>query len=255
MVGDSKNILRWLTELVKFIYKKSDIIFVSNYGFKQSVIEKGISSNKVKFMPNWAEDIFETNKDIKVNRSEYNVPEGFVIMFAGNLGESQDFESIINAVELTKENHLIQWVFVGDGRKSKWIKEQVKVKGLTKTVTLLGRFPTVSMPYFFKLADIMLVSLKDEYIFSLTVPSKIQSYMASSKPIVTMLNGAGNDVVLGANCGFTALAGDYHKLAENVIKAANTSITILEEKGINGLRYYKENFSKKTIIDNFIQDL
>jgi len=251
----SENIQKWLRKLVIYIYKKADAIFVSNFGFKKSVREKGISSDKIKFMPNWAEDIFESSKALKVNRKDFNVPEGFVVMFAGNLGEAQDFEAVLKAAELTKENKLIQWVFVGDGRKYDWIKEKVKEKELEKTITLLGRFPTESMPSFFKLADVMLVSLKDEYIFSLTVPGKIQSYMASSKPVLTMLNGAGSEVVLEADCGITASAGDYNKLAENVIKSSNISARDLEEKGDNAFKYYQKNFSKKKIIDNFIQDL
>ncbi len=249
----STNVQNWLNKLVKYIYKKSDMIFVSNYGFKKSIIEKGVSADKIKYMPNWAEEIFESSKELNVTRKEFNVPEGFVIMFAGNIGEAQDFEAVIKAAELTKENHSIQWVFVGDGRKSKWLNEKVKEKKLEKTITLLGRFPTEIMPLFFKLADIMLVSLKDEYIFSLTVPGKIQSYMASSKPILTMLNGAGSEVVFEANCGFIANAGDYKGLSRNVIKSFALSTEMLDELGSNAFSYYKESYSKEKIINNFIK--
>jgi glycosyltransferase involved in cell wall biosynthesis len=99
----------------------------------------------------------------------------------------------------------------------------------------------------------MLVSLKDEYIFSLTVPGKIQSYMASSKPILTMLNGAGSDVVFEANCGFTANAGDYKELSRNVLKSFALSTEVFDELGSNAFSYYKENYSKEKIIDNFIK--
>ena len=251
----SKYVQKWLSTLVQYIYKKSDIIFIANYGFKKSVIEKGVSSNKIKFMPNWAEDIFESSKELKVKRKEFNVPEGFVVMFAGNLGEAQNFEAIIKSAELTKDNHSIQWVFVGDGRKSNWIKKRIKDKKLTKTVTLLGRFPTESMPAFFKLADIMLVSLKDEYIFSLTVPGKIQSYMASSKPILTMLNGDGSSIINESKSGFVANAGDYKRLSENVQKCFSLSSIKLDELGQNAFNYYKINYSKDKIIDFFINEI
>lgn len=249
----SKNVQKWLSKLVHYVYKKSDTIFIANYGFKKSIIEKGVSEKKIKYMPNWAEDIFESSKDLNVTRKEFNIPEGFVIMFAGNIGEAQDFDAVIKAAELIKENHSIQWVFIGDGRKSKWLNEKVKEKKLEKTITLLGRFPTEIMPFFFKLADIMLVSLKDEYIFSLTVPGKIQSYMASSKPILTMLNGAGSDVVFEANCGFIANAGDYKELSRNVIKSFTLSSEMFDELGSNAFSYYKENYSKKKIINKFIE--
>jgi glycosyltransferase involved in cell wall biosynthesis len=251
----SKYVQKWLRKLVKYIYKKSDTIFVSNYGFKKSVVENGIPEDKVKFMPNWAEDIFESSKNLKENRKDFNIPEGFVVMFAGNLGEAQDFESILKAIELTKDNRSIQWVFVGDGRKSSWIKEKVKEKKISDTVTLLGRFPTESMPSFFKLADVMLVSLKDEHIFSLTVPGKVQSYMASNKPILTMLNGAGSNIVNEAKCGFVANAGDYQTLAKNVVKSSKLIYEEIQVLGDNSFKYYQTNFSKSKIIDSFIQNL
>lgn len=254
----SKNIQNWVGKLVKFIYLNSDLIFISNYDFKSSIIEKGISSEKIKFMPNWAhshelENFSISTKERKSLRKDFKIPNGFVIMFAGNLGEAQDLEAILKAAELTKENHSIQWVFVGDGRKFKHLKEIVKEKKLTKTVSLLGRFPAETMPSFFKLADMMLVSLKDEYIFSLTVPSKIQSYMASGKPILAMLNGAGSKVVTEANCGIVADAGDYIQLAKNVLKSYNLSNEKLKDYGSNASKYYIKNYSKEKIINNFIE--
>ena len=249
----SEIIQKWVGKLVKFIYLKSDLIFVSNYEFRYPIIEKGISSEKIKFLPNWAEDFFVSSKELEPVRKDFNIPSGFVIMFAGNLGEAQDLEAILKAAELTKENHSIQWVFVGDGRKFKHLKEIVKEKKLTKTVSLLGRFPAETMPSFFKLADMMLVSLKDEYIFSLTVPGKIQSYMASGKPILAMLNGAGSKVVTEANCGIVADAGDYIQLAKNVLKSYNLSNEKLKDYGSNASKYYIKNYSKEKIINNFIE--
>ena len=251
----SKIIFSLLNKLVKYIYKNSDNIFVSNYGFKNSIIEKKIPVNKIKFMPNWAEDIFESSRTLNVNRKEFNIPKGFVIMFAGNIGESQDFESIIKAIELNKENHSIQWVFVGDGRKSKWLNHKIHKKKLTKTVTLLGRHPTESMPSFFKLADVMLVSLKNEYIFSLTVPGKVQSYMASSKPILTMLNGEGSRIIKVSKSGFVANSGDYKTLSKNVQKCFSLSSIKLDELGQNAFNCYKKNYSKVKIIDFFINEI
>ena len=251
----SKIVFNELNKLVKYIYKNCDNIFVSNYGFKNSIIKKKISSNKIKFMPNWAEDIFESSRTLNVNRKEFNIPIGFVIMFAGNIGESQDFESIIKAIELNKENHSIQWVFVGDGRKSKWLHEKIHEKKLTKIVTLLGRHPTESMPSFFKLADVMLVSLKNEYIFSLTVPGKVQSYMASSKPILTMLDGEGSSIIKESKSGFVANAGDYKTLSTNVQKCFNLSSIKLDELGQNAFNFYKKKYSKDKIIDFFINEI
>ena len=109
------------------------------------------------------------------------------------------------------------------------------------------------MPNFFCHADLTLVSLTNDYIFSLTLPGKVQSYMASGKPIVTMLNGEGNAIIKNANCGFCANASDYKKLADNITNATNLSSQKLKEYGSNGRKYYETNFKKKIIIDKFCE--
>jgi len=246
---ESPLILRGLTNMVRNIYKKTDGVLVQSEAFIPSILQKGILQDKIHYIPNWAEDIF--TKPLKGGRDKYSsiVPEGFVVMFAGNIGESQDFESIINAAERTKHIKDIKWVIIGDGRKKEWLEKEVKDRNLSDTFFLLGRYPVDEMPYFFKLANIMLLTLKDEEIFSLTIPSKVQSYLAFGKPIVSMINGISNKVIDDANCGFTANAGDYEKLADNVIKAFNTDQETLEKMGENGKAYYLKEFDKAAIID------
>ena len=170
-------------------------------------------------------------------------------MFAGNIGEAQDFENIIKAANLTKDIPQIKWIIVGDGRARENSEKEVSRLGLNDTVKFLGRHPVETMPKFFAMADAMLVTLKDEFIFSLTIPSKTQAYMASGKPILTMINGAGNDVVEDAKCGLTANAEDYEVLAANVRKMYGMSKEELEEMGKAAKAYYDKNFAKDMVID------
>lgn len=108
------------------------------------------------------------------------------------------------------------------------------------------------MPDLFIHADVMLVSLKDQNIFSLTIPSKIQSYMAFGKPIISMINGIGNEIIKEANCGFTANAGDFESLANNVKRLSRMDKNMLYEKGEPG-RNIINYFCKEKIIDNLIE--
>ena len=101
-------------------------------------------------------------------------------------------------------------------------------------------------------ADAMLVSLKDEYIFSLTIPAKTQSYMCCGKPIVTMVSGEANKIIKEANCGFTANSGNYKTLAENVVKMYKSDKNKLNEMGENGKKYYYEHFAKQIVIDDIL---
>lgn len=241
-----------LSVLIRGIYRRTDILFVQSPAFCESVLDKGEFQDKLSYVPNWAEDVF-TKRTSGLNKHHSLMPKGFKVMFAGNIGAAQDFESIIRATVLTRHIPEIKWVIVGDGRMRTGIEQQVKSLELGDTVSFLGRYPVEEMPDFFALADVMLVSLKNEYIFSLTIPSKIQAYMASGKPIVTMLSGIGNQILKDANCGLAAESGDYKLLAENVIAMYHMSKEERSQLGMNGQVYYNAHFQKKVCIDRLDQ--
>lgn len=244
-----------LDRMVKRIYSKCDVLLVQSEGFKESILSKGNFDNKIVYAPNWAEDLYFDKKMIDADNVLSMMPDGFRVMFAGNVGAAQDVDSIIKAANETREIPEIKWVIVGDGRARANVEEQTKQLGLTETVVFLGRHPMAQMPTFFSFADVMVVSLKDEYIFSLTIPAKTQSYMASGKPIVSMLNGEGNRIIDEAQCGLTASSGDYKALAENVIKLYRTDKEKLKDMGRRGLEYYLTHFDKKTVVDSIIKSM
>jgi len=250
---NSSFITKCLTKMVKQIYKSSDKVLIQSEGFIQSIEEKGVTKKQLEYIPNWAEDIYSDKSKIAEDKFRNRIPKGFNVLFAGNIGEAQDFDSIVLAAEITKKLPEIKWIIIGDGRKKSWVEFEITRLGLQETVFLLGRYPMEDMPSLFVHADLMLLSLKDEEIFSMTIPAKVQSYMAFGKPIVGMLNGIGADVIRKADCGYIGDAGDYTMLANNIIEAYQQDPNILIEKGINGKNYYNQNFSKKVIIDNIIR--
>lgn len=238
-------VYKMLHKIINYIYKNADEILVSSNSFKISIHKEfDVPKHKLKFFPNWAEDVF-TKKNS--NFKSIFLPEGFNIMFAGNLGDSQDFESILKAAKITQGIN-INWVIVGDGRKSDWIKKEVEKEKL-KNVYLLGRHPLQDMPSFFSKANAMLVSLKNEPTFDLTIPAKVQAYMASKKVILGMLNGEGHKLINNTKSGFAASAGDYSTLAKNAIKASNLSFQEIEKIEENSYSYYVENFSKDNLFN------
>lgn len=248
----SSIVYRILNCMVKSIYYHVDGICIQSEAFAKSILEKGDFEHKISYIPNWAEDIFIN--DVKINRDRFKslIPCGFIVMFTGNIGEAQDFDSIIKAAVCTKDCKSIKWVIVGDGRKKEFVEQQIRKLELHDTVILLGRYPLEDMPDLFVHADAMLVSLKDHYIFSLTIPSKIQSYMAFGKPLVSMMNGIGTEIIENANCGYTA-AGDYKTLADNIKKLSEAKKEDLLLKEKNGKLYYNKHFSKDEIISRLIE--
>ena len=249
----NKFVLGILDRMVKRIYRKCDVLMVQSEGFRESIMSKGNFDSKIMFAPNWAEDLYLEKKPVNREAIAAKMPDGFRVMFAGNVGNAQDVGAIIKAANETRDLQDIKWIIVGDGRAKETVEAQSKELALTNTVFFLGRHPMAEMPTFFSYADVMIVSLKDEYIFSLTIPAKTQSYMASGKPIVSMLNGEGNRIVEAAKCGLTAPSGDYKKLADNVISMYRKSGEEREQMGKNGLDYYLTHFDKKTVVENILK--
>ncbi|MDR6130789.1 glycosyltransferase family 4 protein [Chryseobacterium sp. SORGH_AS_1175] len=178
------------------------------------------------------------------------MPDGFKVMFAGNIGEAQDLENIMKAAVQLKANKNIKFILVGDGRKMPFVKNFIEEHKLTDTVSVMGRFPVEAMSSFFDKADIMLVTLKDDPIFNLTVPAKLQAYMSASKPVIAMLNGEGAQNVIDAECGFVVAAGDYSSLAKTILTASELSYEQLQKLGSNSRKYYEMNFKMSACISN-----
>ena len=248
---NNKLVLRMLNRMVINVYKKCTNILIGSEGYKKSIIQKGNFNEKLIYFPNWAEDVSKNPANVDLNMifpfSNFQ-DDDFILLFAGNLGEAQNLDSILEAAKLTKDNIKIKWVFLGDGRYRDTLEKKVIEYSLQDTVFFPGRFPLNTMPVFMKIADILLVSLKDEWIFNLTIPSKVQFYMAQGKPILGLLNGDGAELIFNANCGYCVPAGDYKKCSEIVNKICNEKKE-LEILGLNGKKYYEEHFQKKVRID------
>ena len=238
------TVIKLLDKIVNYIYQNSDKILISSQRFRESIESNfDVQDSKLVYFPNWAEDVF-TNVIEKEEKKLPEFPKGFNVVFAGNLGDSQGFESVIEAAKISKE--MLNWVLVGDGRKADWIREQKSMHQLDN-VYLLGRFPLEMMPHFFKKSDAMLVSLKDDPNFSLTVPAKVQAYMASGKIILGMLNGEGKQLINNSGCGLASDAADYKGLVENALKIR--MLSSVEKKEIEELstKFYQENFAKNML--------
>jgi colanic acid biosynthesis glycosyl transferase WcaI len=174
---------------------------------------------------------------------------GFNLVFAGNIGAAQDFDTILAAAELLKDRRDLHWVILGDGRRRAWVEDQVRARGLSATVHLLGRYPPETMPRFFALADALLVTLKKEPIFALTIPGKVQSYLAAAKPVIACLDGEGARVVQEAGAGLAGPAGDPRALADNVLAMYRLSKSGRRAMGLKGRDYFEQHFERELQLD------
>jgi colanic acid biosynthesis glycosyl transferase WcaI len=240
--------LRWIGKLVRFIYQRCTLVLGQSQGFLESMANYCNDVEKLRYFPSWAEDDFD-------EKNSYLAPEipiidgTFNIVFAGNVGEAQDFPAIVRAAELLKDYDCIRWVVVGDGSMLSWLHMEVSNRGLENNILILGRFPLERMPSFYAHAGALLVTLKKDPVFGMTIPGKIQSYLLAGIPILAMLDGEGARVVNEANGGNVSPAGDSDSLAESALMMLKLSSQDRKQLGLNGRAYAQQEFARGLAID------
>jgi glycosyltransferase involved in cell wall biosynthesis len=243
----SKFILKIVGKLVASIYKRCDLILAQSKSFVPAITKYTRQGARIEYFPSWAESVF--NMQNVLAAPEIPLKTGcFNVLFAGNIGDAQDFPAIVAAAEILKHHQSIRWLIVGDGRMAGWVAGEIRKRGLQDSMLMLGRYPVERMPSFFKHADALLVSLKDEPIFALTIPGKLQSYLAAGIPVLAMLNGEGAVVVQNGGAGLACRAGDHKALAEAVLKLSTMSIDERKAMGLNGVVLSKEEFGREKLI-------
>ncbi len=241
---NNRHVLGFFAWVSKLMYRNSEKILISSRGFRESILDKGDFEDKLVYFPNWAEDVFAASPDVPVPA----LPDGFKVMFAGNVGEAQDFDNVLRAAMLLKGTG-VRLIILGDGRKKAWADSFVAENGLEDVVFMMGRHPLETMPAFFSQADVLFLSLKNDYIFSLTAPAKLQAYMASGKPVLAMVDGEARNLIDDAECGLSCAAGDYKAFAQCVLNLKSMSDDERDEMGRKGLEYFDRNFRKDKCID------
>ena len=244
----SKWQLLIIRNIVKLIYSRCDLILVQSKKFVKEI--KKYSKNKVLYFPAWVESEFINSP--KGLAKEITCRENiFTIMFAGNIGKAQDFESLLKAAEYLVNNYFIKFriIIIGEGSEKEWLIKEVKEKKLSNFFKILGRYPLNRMPSFFSHADVLLVSLSNKDVFNMTIPGKIQTYLASGKPIIGMLNGEGANIIRESKAGYTCNSGDYKELAKLIIKMSKLNPQSKSLLGKNGLDYCEKEFNKKLLIN------
>ena len=246
----SEPILKWVGKLTRWLYQGCHRILIKSQAYRASVLKNGGNGEIIRYFPDWAEDLFQPVTLPAESPEHQLIPEGFRVMFAGNIGKAQDFETILTAAELTLPHPEIQWIIIGDGRNRRWVEKQIRSHGLTN-VHVLGHHPKETMPSFFSLADVMLVSLKREPIFAMTIPTKIQAYLACGKPTLASLDGEGARIIREAQAGITVPAESPHELATAVLKLAAIGSEPLQAMGRNARKYYLTHFARPYLLDKF----
>mgnify|MGYP000069633580 FL=1 len=221
----------------KNIYKKMDKILITSRMFSEYLQnEFGIEKERIEYLPQYAEGIFEKAK-------QKETTETFDFMFAGNIGAIQSVDSIIEAASLLKEEP-VRFHIIGSGSD---LERLEKLGEKAENVIFYGRRPLEEMPDFYAKADAMLITLQADPVLSMTLPGKVQSYMAVGKPIIGAIDGETKKVIEDAKCGYCGKAEDAKALSENIKQFIKNP-----EKGLmgeNARAYYEQHFEQGKFMD------
>ena len=249
------RLLRWVEKVVRWIYGHSDLLLVQSRAFIAAV--SALAPGKtIAYYPNSVDATFGVPPDPRAILPEVPALEAsFSVVFAGNVGVAQAVEVIVEAAELLKSYSKISFIVFGQGSRWDWMREQVQARGLTN-LHLPGRFPVNTMPGLMQKAGALLVTLADEPIFAMTVPNKVQAYMAAGRPILACLNGEGARLVAEeAQAGLSVPAQDAKALAAAVLQLYQMPSEDRARLGANGRRYFKAHFDHDKLVDELIGHL
>lgn len=244
----NSRLLGAVSRMVKWIYGKSDRVLVQSEAFFAPLMVMGVPRDRIAYLPNSAEAFYRPLPP----RGDWNgppLPEGFRVMFAGNVGAAQAFDTVLDAAERLRGWTDVHWVVVGDGRAMPRLRREVDRRGLAACVHLMGRHPVETMPAWFAQADVLLATLRRDPIFALTIPSKVQSYLACARPIVAALDGEGARIVEAAGAGFGVAAEDADGLADAVLRMYELSQAERDAMGWLGRDYFEAHFSRNGLLD------
>jgi len=253
-VKQNSFIYRLFYKISKWIYSSADLILVTSSMFEdyfRDVLK--INEIRLKHLPQYAEDLFSINDES--TSLEGKSHREFKFVFAGNIGDMQSVETIIGAANELKDIKHISFHIIGDGSRlndCKKLSDELSVD----SISFYGRKPIEEMPKYYAMADAMLITLKANKTLSLTLPGKVQSYMAAGKPIIGAIDGETRLVIEKADCGYTCEAENYKALAK-IIKEF-CMYNKKEQMGRNAQNFYIQNYSKEkfmTALENALFDL
>lgn len=245
-VGEGSPIYKYFGSVSKKLYRKADRILITSTMFRQYLMEQfGISDDVIGYLPQYAAAQFDQMPA---------APEKDTVdlMFAGNVGAAQSLHTVLEAAEQLKDISNLRWHIVGDGSELDNLKATAAEKSLTNVI-FHGRKPPEEMPAYYAMADAMLVTLTQDPFIGMTLPAKVQSYMAAGKPILAAANGEIPQVLAKAECGFCAPAEDGKALAT----AVETFLACPDKTalGQKAKAYYEANFTRNRFMETLENEL
>lgn len=226
------------------VYRRAHAIAVTAPGMAGLIEARGVDPSRIHFVSNWAdEDVFRPVDPDPQLAQRLGIANGFTVMYAGNLGDLQSLDTLLDAAVALRDRTDIGFVLVGDGVAASRLQDRARSLGLGR-VRFIGSQPLQMMGKTLALADVQFIGLKDASLFKTTLPSKLPATLAAGQPVVCAVPGDGASMVKRSGAGLVCPPGDSMELTRSIRRLADADRAALKQMGENGRRYYQLNLSE-----------
>ena len=244
------HILRVVGTVCKWVYGRVDRIVVLSPGFKRLLLQRGVPEAKLDLIYNWADEASLCAPESEVSTT-FPSASKFRILFAGNMGKAQALDTVLEAAELLQQQgSRICWVMLGGGVEVERLKAEALRRKLANVV-FLPAVPMTQVGAFLQSADALLVHLRKDSLFEITIPSKTQAYMAVGKPLLMAVNGDAADLVVLAESGVLAESENPQALALAAEQLAKCSAAELATMGHKAKTFYQKHLCLDVGVQRF----
>lgn len=238
----NSNALKVVSKVCDWLYRQVDQIVVLSPGFKRLLIERGVPKDKIEVIYNWcAEGALGAPRGVVP--PSFPDRQQFRILFAGNMGKAQALDAVLQAAQLLQQQAAnITFVLLGGGVEVQRLQQQAAERQLTN-VTFLPSVPMAEVGSYLNAADALLVHLRKDPLFSITIPSKTQAYMAVGKPILMAVDGDAADLVCDSGCGRVAESESPQAIANAALALYDASQEERQAMAENARQFYQKRLS------------
>ena len=227
-----------LNAFVNASYREAEHIIVISEGMKSVLVERGVPEAKLTVIYNWA----DSTGDGPLTVPSHMPGEPLRIMYAGNVGAPQGLDNVVRALALLPQTEF-RFTVIGGGAELGALKSLTEALGL-QNVEFIGPVPPVEMNAHLITAHVHLVTLIDDPLFTVTVPSKLQSLMSLGLPILAVAPGEAADLVSRAEAGVTVNPGDPELLATALLELQAKPDEWFRLAGMLGRKSYAHQMDK-----------
>jgi len=253
VIAKESKIINLIEFFAKRVYRRAAAIVVLSEGFKEHLDKKYNIGKKVFYIPNLTHQLITAPKELSLDaKKSLGISEDeFIFLYAGNIGAAQGIDVMLDAAEQLDVQYKVRLVLLGDGVLVEELKQAVNERNLSNKVVFAGRVASKEVSVYYEMADALILHLRPDDLFKITIPHKIISYLESGKAIVSVVSGEVNQIVKKANAGVTCESGNSEGMSKSMEAIMNLPCEERLEMGRNGKLFYQENFSRRFIRESW----